>query len=326
VISSLELARLCGVSQGTVDRALHGRAGISLKTRDRILDHARQHGYRPNPAARELITGKSGTVSATIPSVNNIFFMDLLSEIGRRLKERNLRLQITPVESRGDFLAALDDFAARRHRMALVIPPEEGIAAPASVSLRMALVSLVSPCEGTGVHFLAPDEQETGRAAIRYLHGRGHRRILHLTYPRRSHAIEARAAGYAEQASALGLSPQVLAGVGRTSLARAIEEGRPTALFCHNDWLALTTLLLLSEMGLRVPEDISVLGVDNSPTLAAINPGLTTMAYPMEAIGAAVLDVLDGKPAQLTGTLMKVVERTTVRSRPLKTAQHIHYK
>ena len=81
-----------------------------------------------------------------------------------------------------------------------------------------------------------------------------------------------------------------------------------------NDWLALTTLLLLSEMGLRVPEDVSVLGVDNSPTLAAINPSLTTLAYPMEAIGAAVLDVLDGKPAQLTGTTMQVVERATVRS------------
>ena len=314
MISSLELARLCGVSQGTVDRALHGRAGISLKTRDRIVDLAQQHGYLPNPAARELITGQSGTVGAIIPSVNNIFFMDLFAEIGRRLKERNLCLQLTPVESREDFLTALDGFAARRHRMALVIPPEEGITIPRSVSARMALVSLVGPCEGAGVHFLAPDERETGRTAVRYLHGRGHRRILHLTYTRRSHAIEARADGYAEQARTLGLSPQVLAGADRASLARAIEEGQPTALFCHNDWLALTTRLLLSEMGLRVPEDISVLGVDNSPTLGVINPSLTTLAYPMEAIGTAVLDVLDGRPAQLQPAPMQVVERATVRS------------
>ncbi|MFA6288019.1 MAG: LacI family DNA-binding transcriptional regulator [Opitutaceae bacterium] len=314
MISSLELARLCGVSQGTVDRALHGRAGISLKTRDRILGLAQQHGYRPNPAARELITGQSGTVGAIIPSVNNIFFMDLFAEIGRRLKERNLRLQLTPVESREDFLAALDDFAARRHRMALVIPPEEGIEVPPSVSKHMALVSLVGPCEGTGVHFLAPDERETGRTAVRYLHDRGHRRILHLTYTRRSHAIAARAKGYEEQVRALGLSPQVLAGVDRASLARAIEEGRPTALFCHNDWLALKTIMLLSEMGLRVPEDISVLGVDNSPTLAAINPSLTTLAYPMEAIGASVLGVLDGKPAQLAGAPMQIIERATVKT------------
>jgi len=314
MISSLELARLCGVSQGTVDRALHGRAGISLKTRERILDLAQQHGYRPNPAARELITGQSGTVGAIIPSVNNIFFMDLFSEIGRRLKERNLRLQLTPVESRGDFLAALDDFAARRHRMALVIPPEEGIEVPPSVFKRMAVVSLVSPCKGDGVHFIAPDERETGRTAVRYLHGRGHRRILHLTYTRQSYAIEARADGYAEQARVPGLSQQVLVGVDRASLALAIKEGRPTAIFCHNDWLALTTLLLLSGMGLRVPEDISVLGVDNSPTLGAINPSLTTLAYRMESIGAAVLDVLDRKPAQLSGAPMQVVERATVRS------------
>jgi len=314
MISSLELARLCGVSQGTVDRALHGRAGISPGTRERILSLAQQHGYRPNPAARELITGQSQTVGAIVPSVNNVFFMDLFNELGRRLKERNLRLQLTPVESREDFLAALDEFAARRHRMALVIPPEEEISIPRSISEYLPVVSMVSPCKGRGVHFLAPDEQETGRAAVKYLHRRGHRRILHLTYVRQSYAIKARARGYREQAREMELQPQIIEGVDRESLARALKAGRPTALFCHNDWLALTALLLLSEQGIRVPEDISVLGVDNSPTLIAINPRLTTLAYPMESLGQATLDLLDGKPGGLARAPLQIIERETVRS------------
>ena len=314
MISSLELARLCGVSQGTVDRALHGRAGISPKTRDRILVLAQQHGYRPNPAARELITGQSGTVGALVPSVNNVFFMDLFNELGRRLKERNLRLQLTPVESREDFLAALDDFAARRHRMALVIPPEDGITIPASISGCFPLVSLMSPCKGSGIHFLTADEEETGRDAVKYLYGRGHRRILHLTYARNRYAIAARAGGYEAQMREMGLEPQVLVGVDRKSLGRALKAGRPTALFCHNDWLALSAGLLLSEKGMRVPEDVSILGVDNSPTLTAIHPHLTTLAYPLKAMSRAVLDILDGKADAMAGERFQVIERETVRS------------
>jgi len=68
MISSLELAELCGVSQGTVDRALHGRGGIAESTRAKILEAARLHGYAPNPAARELMTGQSSVCGAVIPA------------------------------------------------------------------------------------------------------------------------------------------------------------------------------------------------------------------------------------------------------------------
>lgn len=314
MISSLELARRCGVSQGTVDRAVHGRAGISAETRDRILRLAQQYGYRPNPVARELITGRSGTVGAIVPSVNNIFFMDLFNDLGRRLSERKLRLQLTPVESRDDFLAVLEDFAARRHRMALVIPPEEGIAIPRTVAECLPVVSMLSPCKGTGIHFLTCEEEETGRDAVRYLSGRGHRRVIHLTYVRRTHAIKARARGYQDEMQRLGLNPRVLEGVDRESLSRLMKEERPTALFCHNDWLALSVMLLLSEQGIRVPEEVSVLGVDNSPTLVAINPHLTTLAYPMESMGRAVLDILDGKAGSLATMRFEVKEHDTVRN------------
>lgn len=314
MISSLELARLCGVSQGTVDRALHDRPGVSARTRERVLAVAEQYGYRPNPAARELITGQSRIVGAIVPSVNNIFFMDLFNDLAKRLRGRNLRLQLAPVETKEEFLAVLDEFAARRHRMALIIPPEEGIVIPRLVSACLPVVSMLSPCRGRGIHFLSPEEEAVGRAAVQYLQRRGHRRIVHLTYLRQSYAIKARAEGYASQAREMGLPSHTLAGVDRDSLAEAMEKHQPTALFCHNDWLALTAMLLLSELGIRVPEDVSILGVDNSPTLVAINPRLTTLAYPVEALGSAVLDLLDGKTASLHGAQYPIMERETVRS------------
>jgi LacI family transcriptional regulator/LacI family repressor for deo operon, udp, cdd, tsx, nupC, and nupG len=276
---------------------------------------AEQSGYRPNPAARELLTGQSGIVGAIVPMVKNVFFMDLFNDLAKRLRERKLRLQLAPVETKEEFLAVLDEFAARRLRMALVVPPEDGITVPRLVSACLPVVSMVSPCrEGKGIHFLAPDEEALGRAAVGYLHRRGHRRILHLTYLRQSYAIKARAEGYEKQMREMGLAPYTLAGVDRDSLARAMETHRPTALFCHNDWLALTVLLLLSELGLRVPEDVSVLGVDNSPTLVAINPRLTTLPYPVESLGRAVLGILDGKPGSLKDAEFPIMERETVRS------------
>jgi len=313
MISSLELARQCGISQGTVDRALHNRPGVSPQTRRRIMRAAERHGYRPHPAVRELLTGQSRIVGAVLPAVNNIFFMDMFNELARALGEQNLRLQLTPVGNRKDFLEVLQDFAARRHRLAVAIPPEDNISVPQAITASLPLISLFSPLRGRGIHFLSPDEEETGRDAIRYLYKQGHRRILHLTYERQAYAIAARARGYKKQCKEMGLHSRVLVHPDATSMAHAWRRDRPTAIFCHNDWMALQVLLLLSEIGARVPEDISVLGVDNSPTLMAINPRLTTLAYPLAGAICAVAGILADKPVLFRSERYQVIERATVR-------------
>lgn len=318
MISSLELARLCGVSQGTVDRALHGRSGVSERTRTLILREAEKSGYRPHPAVRELITGVSRMVGAIVPSVNNVFFMDIFHSLGAKLKERNLTFQVTPAETRQDFLGVLEEFAARRFRIALVIPPEEGIQIPSSVTSCFPVVSLASPCLGERVLFLSPDEEATGRQAVRYLHKQGHRRIVHLTYGRDAHAIRGRAQGYEAEARKLGLSPRIVRDLDGKTLANLIKQERPTALFCHNDWLALTVMLMLSDFGVRVPDDISVLGVDHGPTLSRLAPNLTTLAYPFQAVEDAFLKYLDGGSTgdnELAGCRFVLKKRKTVGPR-----------
>jgi len=321
MISSIELARQCGISQGTVDRALHDRPGISPKTREKVLRAARQLGYQPNPVARELLTGRSLTVGAILPAVNNVFFMDLFNELGRALSERGLRLQITPVENRAGFLEVLKDFSARRHRLAVVIPPEDNIRVPQTITSGVPLVSLFSPCLGPDCRFISADEEQTGRDAVRYLHRRGHRRIMHLTYARRAEAIEARARGYRMQCEELGLPPKVVVNTGFERLGQALLQYRPTALFCHNDWLALRALVLLAELGVQVPDKISVLGVDNSPTLTALQPGLTTLAYPISRAVDAIMGILAKKSSRLKLERYLLVERSTVRNLSASSAQ-----
>lgn len=317
MISSLELARLCGVSQGTVDRALHGRPGIRASTREMILAEAARYGYRPNPAVHEVLTGTSRVVSAVVPSLDNVFFMDVLAEVAAGLEMRGLRLQLSPAGSRERFLEVLQDAAGRRHRMALVVPPEEGIEISVAESSGIPIVSLFSPCAGSGVRFLSIDEERTGRDAVIQLHGLGHRRIAHLTYARPAHAIEARARGYEEEMKRRGLEGFALRGFAPEDVLALVRREGVTALFCHNDWLAIRVLLVLSEAGVRVPQEVSVLGVDGTPTLVALHPELTTLAYPVKEVVGAVLASLDGVPTDLSGVRCEYIDRRTVGAPPV---------
>ncbi|MHB9132682.1 MAG: LacI family DNA-binding transcriptional regulator [Armatimonadota bacterium] len=313
MISSLELAVLCGVSQGTVDRALHDRAGISAATKARILAVAREHGYQPNPAARELLSGESNLLGAIVPSVNSIFFMDLMQAVKEAAAARGLRLFMTPVTDREEFLTVLAECAARRFRAVLAVPPAEGIALPPTTR-SLPVGTFLNPCTGDNTRLFAPDEHLTGEQAVSYLFNLGHRRIQHLAYQRNATALRDRTAGYLSAMQRRDLPPSICVFTDHAAVWNAISRDQPTAIFCHNDWLALSVMRLLGQHGVRVPEDISVLGVDDSPTFAQLYPELTTLHYPAEAVARqAVAWIMDDiEPAPLPP--LPVIERRTVGS------------
>lgn len=315
MISSLELARLCGVSQGTVDRALHNRSGISARTREKVLRAAEEHGYRPHPGALEILGKTSSTVACVIPSINGVFFMDLLETIRAGIRGLGRRFVIVPVADGAEMLEALRDFSARRCPVAVVVPPEDDMPLPADVTRHTRVVSLLSPCRGESTRFVSPDEERTGRDAVRYLASMGHRCILHLTYSRRAHAIAARERGYTQAMEERGLRPVTRVEKKVSCLAELVAREKATALFCHNDWLALTAVRKLAAAGLRVPEDVSVLGVDNSPTFVSLYPDLTTLEYPGEWIRDQVVRVVTGKEPLKRKPGFRLVQRATVAKR-----------
>lgn len=316
MISSLELARRCGVSQGTVDRALHDRPGINAQTKARILRMAARHGYRPHPAALELLSGRTRTVGAVIPSRNSLFFMDLLNTIHAQLVPAGYRFLHAPAAGKDEMLNLISDFSARRARGIIVIPPEDNIPIPAAFTRTTPVISLLSPCKGRNTVFLSPDEAHTGRTAVDTLAGLGHRHIAHCTYTRDSHAIRARRRGYEDAMQQRGLTPIILAETGIERLSATVRKKKITALFCHNDWLALSAIRTLERHGLRVPHDISVLGVDNSPSFTALYPDITTLDYPAGWIARQIARVLDGQRPAKQRPSLTLVERRTVGPTP----------
>lgn len=312
MISSLKLAKLCGVSQGTVDRALHGRPEIGAATRKRILEAAQKHGYRPNPQARELLSGKSKLVGGIVPAVNSIFFVDLFNEIKNELNRHGYRLFLTPVSDEAEFLQCLDEFAARRFAAVIAVPPRDRIAIPQPVTRATKIITLLSPCRGRGTHFVCCDEEKTGRDGVDFLASLNHTRILHLTYSRRAHGIIARERGYVQRIGELKLKPAVLVDPDAATLLKHVRQKRITAIFAHNDWLAVSAIRMLEANGIRVPSDVSVLGVDASPTFMALYPNLTTMAYPFEQVARDTVNLLLGRKVHTMSAVFRVQKGATV--------------
>lgn len=292
MISSLELARLCGVSQGTVDRALHGRSGISEKTREMVLAVAELHGYAPNPAAREIITGESKVVGALLPQMNSVFFMDLFNEVKERLRSLDLRMIFAAYSDEGEFLELLGEFASRRLRGVVFAPPCDEIELPSRISRNTNLVSLLSPVSGDGAIFVSPDENATGALAAEHLLSLGRKRLLHLTYPRESHAIIARKIGFERVCGQENVLCSVFRDPGADVISAKIAEFKPDGIFCHNDWLALSVLRILERDGVSVPESVSIIGVDDSPTFNRLNSEITTIPYPYAWCADEVASVL----------------------------------
>lgn len=315
MISSLELAKLCGVSQGTVDRALHDRPGISIKTRDRILRIALEHGYQANPVATEMMQGKSIIVGGLVPSLNSIFFMDLFQTISRKLDVLGLRLQVSSYDSPTTCLSILTDFAARKSAGVVLVPPMgENWTIPTPILSSMPVISLLHSPEISGLHTVHPDEVCTGEDATQGLIKRGHRNILLLDYDNQTPANIQRRAGYEAAISKRGLTPFSLHKSQMHRLIDTVKKHQITAIFCHNDWLALETIRQLNAAGLRVPEDVSVLGVDDSPTFTSICDEVTSMHYPAEDIAEHVKAIVKGKPLKRRVKACKWIDRQSVQA------------
>ncbi len=313
MISSLELARICGVSQGTVDRALHGRPGVAEATRRKILEAARLHSYSPNPAARELMTGRGTVAGAIIPAGASVFFMDLFEALRKALKRRGLTMLMAPVADAAETIEALNEMASRRLRGVALVPPSDDFIVPDGICRALPVVSLASPCLGDGVRFVAPDEVRTGRDGSSWLWSLGHRRIAFLSYARKAKAIEDRRRGYKDFMRDMGARPLVVCPVDADALLKVLRRERPSALFCHNDWLALTATRALQAAGIRVPEDVSVMGIDDSPTFTALFPGIATMAYPYGAVAEVSASIIAGEPYDLSPLQSMPLE---IRERP----------
>ncbi|BDC52994.1 LacI family transcriptional regulator [Bryobacterales bacterium F-183] len=272
-----DIAEHLGVSVITVSKVLRDHPDISAETRERVWKRVREVNYRPNIAARALVTGKSMSVGFIVPDLMHAFFSEVAGGLSRVLRTKGYGLLISSSEEDTDLEQQEVSQMLARGVDALVIASAQGsVESFQEIEDRKVPYVLIDrKMEALGASFVGTDDEAAGLMATEHLIDVGCRRIAHIRGANVSTA-EGRVAGYRAALARHGLPMPddyvVYQGVsdnaGEIRGYRAMQEllrrdPRPDGVFCFNDPGAMGAMLAILESGLRVPEDIAVIGCGN---------------------------------------------------------------
>lgn len=296
-----DVARLAGVSHQTVSRVVNGRTNLRPETRDRVLRAIEQLGYRPNTAARSLVTRRSGTIGVIGsrsgfwgPSTVHRAIQSAGRDAGFFVSSVNV-----PALRRDDVVGAMEHLRDQHvEGIVLIAATDDAVDAVRARADRGVPVVVVEGDAARAEWTVGVDQAAGAEAATRHLIELGHRRILHLAGPSSWTEARARSAGYRRAMDVAGLlAPGTVDGdwsarSGFEAGARVAAAHDVTAVFCANDQMALGLLRALSEAGRRVPDDVSVVGFDDIPEAAYLIPPLTTVRQDFDAVGRRAIEIL----------------------------------
>ena len=273
-----EVADLAGVSTATVSRALSGNGHVSPATRERVKDAALQLGYVVSSSASSLATGRSKNVGVVIPFLNRWFFSSVVEGAERALLSHGYDLTLYNLSGSGDERRSVFEHFLLRKRVDAVI----------AISLELtagevgSLLDMDKPIVGVGgplpgVRTLSIDDVRVARLATEHLLSLGHRSIAHIggntAVEMDFHLPTHRRVGFEAALEAVGIpvDPELFAAAdftmqGGYSAAKQLlgnPRKRPTAVFAASDEMAFGTILAARDLGLSVPGDVSVIGVDD---------------------------------------------------------------
>lgn len=334
MVTISDVAARAGVGVSTVSRVLNDSPKVSDATRARVLATIEALDYRPNPLARGLVRGRCQTIGVVVPFFTHASAVERLRGVVAALDDSRYDVVLFNVESpvhRDEHFAAL----TRRDRadglLVLSLPPgRRDLERLAKAGVPLVLVDVC----GTDVSCVVTDDIEGGRIATRHLLALGHERVAFIgDDPANAFGFTSsakREQGYGEVLEAAGLAVRPeLKGYGAhdRTVARRLTEGllarrdRPTAIFASSDVQAIGVLAAARAGGLRVPEDLSVVGFDDVEISAYV--GLTTVRQPLFDSGYSgaklLLAALDheGPVAPVTHELpLELIERTTTGPPP----------
>ncbi|MEN3358784.1 MAG: hypothetical protein V7637_2766 [Mycobacteriales bacterium] len=295
----VDVARLASVSQKTVSRVMNNEPHVSPAVRNRVLDAARQLGYRRNTAARALNLGRFQRIGVVSLGSSLYGPATLLAELERAVRDTAYSLSVvSTVEGQPRGIAdAIESLLGQGvDGIVLSEPIDEGQA----VRLEVPVVSFgeLAGLEGPWVDITGLDGTAAGRVATEHLLRLGHRTVWHVAGPQSFGPARDRASGWRNALAAGGiLEPPMLDGdwtpaAGYAAGAALARTAGVTAVFAGNDEMAIGVIRALNDAGLAVPERVSVVGFDDIPVAAYVSPPLTTIRQDFATMAARALALL----------------------------------
>ncbi len=299
-----DVAARAGVSHQTVSRVINGHRNVAPQTRERVERAIRELGYRPNTAARALVTGSTRTIGFVTGNINQYGPAQTLVGLEQAARTAGYSLSVTVLDeaTAGAMRDALDRFVAQSVDAVVALGTYDD-AAEALHGLD-APVPLVAVQSGGSKEWPAVgvDQVAGARQATRHLLELGHRTVHHVTGPADSQEARDRIEGWRTELTMAGAPvPDHLGGdwtpssgyVAGKRLAGRVRDGEAiTAVFLANDQMALGLLAAFHEEGLDAPRDISVVGFDDLPESPYFTPPLTTVRQDFKELGRRCMDTM----------------------------------
>ena len=336
-----DVARHAGVSVSTVSNVLNGRGNrMRAPTLARVEAAIQALQFRPSKLAQQLKTGQTPLLGLLVPSMTNPMYGTIAREVETcAQKLHGLRLLIGSTyrdkDKESEFFADLLSHGVRRVIVVSSLADERHF--ESAVERGMVVVSYdrgATPGKPSRVGHVMPDNFEAARLATHHLIEKGHRRLAFVTVAGMTMSRSAKIDGFRAAANEAGLprdaaqvfdggplneyGDSVIAEVGRaTALKLAAPAHRPTGIVALNDLMALGLMAGLRDAGLRVPQDVSVVGIDGLFLAAYSNPMLTTVHLPVREMAQAMVELAmmspdDAAPRERIYTPTQLIERESV--------------
>ncbi len=323
-----DVAELAGVSRSAVSRTFTEGASVSARTRAKVEKAARELGYSPNALASSLTTGRTKLIGLVSNNFHNPIFLEVFDLFTRGLQERGLRPLLVNLSNETD--PANSVRMLRQYSVDGVIVASSTLPPSFAEAFRDAGVPVVHSfgryTTSPHVHVVGIDNIACGRMAAQALIARGHRRVAFLGGPQSATSTQDRERGFLE---AMASHPEITVSVthanaysfdaGRAEMQRLLQGCLAEAYFCGDDVLSIGALSAIQEAGLRVPDDIGIIGLNDMAMARWQNIDLTTIRQPLAEIIEASIDLVVAtieRPERHPETRLfpcRVVERGTLR-------------
>jgi LacI family transcriptional regulator len=297
-----DVARRAGVSVATVSRVFNESGPVDESTAQRVVAAAKELRYVPNQAARSLITRRTHTLGVILPDMHGEFFAQVIRGLDETARTHDHHVLVSSSHSDQDEArAAVRAMLGRVDGLAIMWPSSEHNLFADLLPDQLPVVLLLASDESAAFPSLSIDNHAGARSVVEHLLDHGHERIAILTGPSANRDAQQRLAGYraAMRESGPGHDPileipgDFMQATGYRAVSQLLAlDPRPTALFASNDSMAIGALHALHEAGLRVPEDMALVGFDDIPSAQYMNPPLSTVHVPIYELGAQAVELL----------------------------------
>jgi LacI family transcriptional regulator len=300
-----EIGKLAGVSRSTVSRVVNGQTNVRDQVRERVWKVVRETGYQPHAAARSLVTHRTRIIGVIIPEAlaklfTDPFFPLLLRGVTETCNTRDYHLMLSLFNGPAD-QSEMHRRVVRSGHLDGVIVASTRLDDPLVLRLLQDQVPfvLVGRHPDRRVNYVDVDNVSAARMATEHLIRLGHQRIATITGPLNMLQAQDRLSGYRQalEAHQLPLDENLIAEsdfteAGGSTGAQRLLPAAPTAIFVASDSMAIGALKAVRQAGLRVPQDVALVGFDDVPVATAVEPALTTVRQPIERLGSMAAELL----------------------------------